>query len=289
MVQRSNNPLMSYMRSPKIYIKLPSNGAYWSEDGLEKTEDGTYPVYSMTAKDELTMKTPDALLNGQAVVDVIQSCIPNIKDAWKTPTIDIDALLIAIRLATYGEILEISHKVPNTDETVSHEIDLRILLDQLTNGKAWEEAVICDENITCYVRPLTYRHMSNSSLKTFEAQRLIQSANNDEYSEEQKMLFYNKSIDLISDLTVDIIAESVVAVETPEAVVRDKDFIKEFLENTDSKIYQKIQDHISRLRETQGIQPVVIESTEDLIEKGAPITYKLPITVDNSDFFGRRS
>ena len=31
--------------------------------------------------DEITFKTPDALLNGQATVDVIQSCIPNIKDA----------------------------------------------------------------------------------------------------------------------------------------------------------------------------------------------------------------
>ena len=32
----------------------------------------------MTAKDEMMFKTPDALLNGQATVDVIQSCIPAI-------------------------------------------------------------------------------------------------------------------------------------------------------------------------------------------------------------------
>lgn len=288
-MNNSANPLMSYMRSPKIYIRLPSNGLYWDEGSLDVTEDGTYPVYSMTAKDELTMKTPDALLNGQAVVDVIQSCLPNIKDAWKTPTIDIDAILIAIRLATYGEFLEISHTVPNTDETISHEIDLRMLLDQLSTGTVWEEAVVCSEDITCYLKPLTYRNMSNSSMKTFEAQRLIQSANSNDYSEEQKMELYNRSIDLISGLTVDIIAESVVAVQTPEIIVKDPVFIKEFLDNADSKIYQKIQNHLTRLRESQGLQPVLIESTEELIEKGAPKTYQLPITVDNSDFFGPRS
>lgn len=286
---KSENPLMSYMRNPKIYIRLPSNGLYWEDGSLEKSEDGTYPVFSMTAKDELTMKTPDALLNGQAVVDVIQSCMPNIKDAWKTPTIDIDAILVAIRMATYGEILEVSHTVPNTEETVSHQIDLRILLDQLTNKNDWIEAIQCNAYITCYVRPLTYRHMSNSSLRTFEAQRLIQSASNNEYTEEQKLELYNQSVSMISDLTIDIIADSIVAIETPDTIVRDAGFIKEFLENTDSEIYQKIQDHISNLRESQGLQPVTVQSTEDLIELGAPETYQVPITLDNSDFFVRGS
>ena len=77
------NPLIGMMRQPKIYIKLPSNGNYWSDGSLQLSPNGEYPVYSMTAKDELILKTPDALLNGQAVVDVIQSCLPNIINAWE--------------------------------------------------------------------------------------------------------------------------------------------------------------------------------------------------------------
>lgn len=283
------NPLMNYMRSPKIYIRLPSNGAYWPSGSIVLPEDGSIPVYSMTAKDELIFKTPDALLNGQAVVDVIQSCIPSIKDAWQTPTIDIDTLLVAIRIATYGEILEVTHTVPNTDETVSHQIDLRILLDQLASSSEWNEVVECNEFVTCFIRPLTYKHMSNVSLKTFEAQRLIQSANTDEYDEEQKMDLYNQSMNLMSNLNIDVIVESIGAIETPETVVTDKKFIKEFVDNADSEIYQKIQNHIGKMRDTLGLQPVTIESTEELIEMGAPASYKIPITMDNSDFFVRRS
>ena len=91
------NPLSMFMRQPKIYIKLPSGGLFWPNGSLELSETGEYPVYSMTAKDELMLKVPDALMNGQAIVDVIQHCVPNVKNAWKIPTIDLDIILIAIR------------------------------------------------------------------------------------------------------------------------------------------------------------------------------------------------
>ena len=108
----AGNPLVKHLRQPKIYIKLPSEGHYWPSNALEKTQNGEYPVYAMTAKDEITFKTPDALLNGQATVDVIQSCIPNIKDAWQTPSIDLDAILVAIRMASFGEKIDMSAQVP---------------------------------------------------------------------------------------------------------------------------------------------------------------------------------
>ena len=97
--KKSINPLASIMRQPKIYISLPSKGQYWPPDSLKVSDNQEYPVYSMTAKDELLLKTPDALLNGQAVVDVLESCVPNIVNAWDCPQIDLDALLIAIRIA----------------------------------------------------------------------------------------------------------------------------------------------------------------------------------------------
>ena len=107
-MQDTNNPLKKYFRQPKIYLSLPSKGKYYPPGALEMTESGELPVYAMTAKDELLFKTPDALLNGEATVEVIRSCIPAIKNPWMMPSIDSDAVLIAIRLATYGEKLEIT-------------------------------------------------------------------------------------------------------------------------------------------------------------------------------------
>jgi len=77
---RGVNPLAGLMRQPKIYIKLPSGGQYWPQGSIVIPENGDLPVYSMTAKDELLLKIPDALMNGQAIVEVIQNCIPSIKN-----------------------------------------------------------------------------------------------------------------------------------------------------------------------------------------------------------------
>ena len=282
------NPLAGFMRQPKIYITLPSKGMYWAPGSLEVPETGDLPVFSMTAKDELAFKTPDALLNGQAVVDVIQSCIPAIKDAWRTPNIDLDLILIAIRIATYGEKMEITHTVPNTEEEVEHSVDLRILVDQLSANQ-WEEAVEISEELTCFVRPLTYKHMTATGLKTFETQRLMQAVNDDSLSDERKLEIFNQSFNKMTDITIDLMADTIAIVQTPDAVVRDPAFIKEFLENADKDVFQKIQSHLNKMKAVTGLQPLRMKSTPELIELGAPETYDLPIKIDNADFFGQGS
>ena len=77
-----NNPLKQYFRRPSVYMKLPSNGQGYPEGSLEMPENGELPVYPMTAIDEITARTPDALFNGTAVAELITSCVPNIKDPW---------------------------------------------------------------------------------------------------------------------------------------------------------------------------------------------------------------
>ena len=285
---KKSNPLAGFMRQPKIYISLPSGGAYWPQNAIQVPENGQFPVYSMTAKDELVFKTPDALMNGQAVVDVIQSCIPNIKDAWKTPNIDLDLILVAIRIATYGEMMEISHVVPNINEVVEHQIDLRIMLDQLSVNR-WEDAVEINEQLTCFVRPLTYKHVTMTSMKAFETQRLMQAVNDDDISDEKKLEVFNQSFSKMTDITVDLVADTVQAIQTPDTLVKEPAYIKEFLKNADADLYKKINDHIARMKKITGLQPLVMTSSAEHRELGAPETYEVPIGLDNSDFFAQSS
>ena len=107
------NPLSKYFRQPKLYIKLPSQGKWYGNNSFEPTVTGEIPVYAMTGKDELILKNPDGLLNGQSTVDVIQSCVPNIKNAWEISSLDLDMLLVAIRIATYGPNMDVGHVCPN--------------------------------------------------------------------------------------------------------------------------------------------------------------------------------
>lgn len=288
-IQAKVNPLLGYMRQPKIYVRLPSNGLFWEEGSIDIPENNEFPVYSMTAKDELTFKTPDALMNGQAIVDVIQSCMPNIKDAWNCAGIDVDLILIAIRIATYGNMMTISHQVPGTDETVDHQIDLTAIMDQILSTTLWNETVTISPDITCGVRPLSYRNMTDVGIRTFESQKTIQSIASSDLTDEQKLELFNQGISKLTDLTVDMIAESIFYIKTPDNFVEDRDFIREFIQNADAGLIQKIQDLINENKKTVGILPLTVHSTEEQILAGAPESYQLPITMDNSNFFVRGS
>ena len=130
----NTNPLKQYFRRPEIYIKLPSGGNFYPEGSIDLPENKELPVYPMTAIDEITSKTPDALFNGTAVVDIIKSCLPNIKDPWSVPSIDLDHILIAIRVASNGNLLDIESICPSCNEEASYDINLIGLLSNITVG-----------------------------------------------------------------------------------------------------------------------------------------------------------
>ena len=120
----SANPLSKYFRQPSIYLKLPSNGQFWPDGAVELPVTGEIPVYPLTARDEVTLRTPDALMNGSGVTDVIHSCCPSIKDAWKMPSVDVDAVLIGIRIASYGHSMDLDTNCPKCNEDNRHAVDL---------------------------------------------------------------------------------------------------------------------------------------------------------------------
>ena len=114
MTKTSNNPLRQFFRRPAVYLKLPSRGQYWAPGSLDLPENGELPVYPMTAIDEISYRTPDALFNGQAVINVVQSCVPSILDAGKIPNMDLNALMVAIRIASYGHSLDVASTCAKT-------------------------------------------------------------------------------------------------------------------------------------------------------------------------------
>lgn len=279
------NPLKKYFRQPKIYLRLPSKGRFYPQGSIEMTESGELPVYAMTAKDELMFKTPDALLNGEATVDVIKSCIPNIKDPWKMPSIDSDAILIAIRLATFGEKLEITTKVPNTGEDKDYEVDLRVLLDQLINFEYTPYVQVNDE-ITVEIRPTTYKEFTENALKTFEEQKIFRLVNDNSIPDEQKLQAFANSFKKLTNLTIDLVSNSVVAIDTPEGRVTDRRFITDFFNNADRTVFDSILKHLELMKEKSSIKPLTVNATPEEIAAGAPEEYTIPITFDQSNFFG---
>lgn len=279
------NPLAGFMRQPKIYIRLPSGGQFWPEGSLLHTETGEFPVYSMTAKDELMLKIPDAVMSGQAVVDVIQHCVPNIKNAWHTPSIDLDAILIAIRLATYGEKM-ITPINLGDDYEMEYSVDLRTVLDTLMNQITWESAVSVNEDITVYVRPMNYKQISESALKTFETQKILQIANDSKMSEEEKLRAFKESFKKLTELTIGMVEGSIYKIDSSAGSTENPQHIREFIDNADKEIFNTVQNHLENLREANTLKPITVAVTEEMRERGYKgDTIDIPLVFDPSTFF----
>ena len=278
------NPLTKFYRQPKIYLSLPSKGQYYPEGALEMPDGGELPVYAMTAKDELTLKTPDALLNGAATVELIQSCIPNIKNAWAMPILDLDACLVAIRIATYGEANDITATAPNTKTPQEYTIDLRNVLDRYSNAHYEPEFMF--QELKVEIKPLSYKEFSQVSVQTFEEQRIFSIVNNNELEEDKKLELFNKSFNKIRDITFGMVSKSIVKITTPDGEeVTQPSFISDFLNNSDKSLFKSLQAHIESQKKNFDVPPMEVTSTAEQIEEGAPPTFEVPITFDQSTFF----
>lgn len=282
--QLQQNPLTMFMRQPKIYIRLPSNGEFWPTGSLTPSETGDYAVYSMTAQDELLLKIPDALMNGQAIVDMIQHCMPNIKNAWHTPNIDIDVILIAIRLATYGE--QMTTPITIGELELEYTVDLRTVMDSLLNQISWDPIVPISDELTVFVRPINYKQMSSSAMQAFETQKIIQMSNDDKISDEDKIAIFKESFTKLTNVTIGMVGASIYKIDSSQGSTDNPMFIKEFIDNSDKAIFNKIQKHLEQLKEQNSVKPIIVPVTEDMRSNGVTgETIEIPMTFDSSTFF----
>lgn len=280
---QQGNPLQKYFRQPKVYLKLPSNGKWYPDGALELTESGELPVYAMTARDEIMIKTPDALINGEATTNVIQSCVPNIKNAWHVPLIDLDAILLAIRIATYGETMTISVNTPVTGEEKEFEVNLQNLLDDFYSKNYNDIVELPEMRIT--VKPLSYKSFTETSLKTFEEQRLFAAVSNEDLPESEKLQTFNKSFRKLTEITIFTLEKSIVSIDTDLETVTNPEYIKEFVQNADKNMFKAVTEHIEKERNKFSVQPLKVEATEEEITNGVPETYSVPISFDQANFF----
>ena len=278
------NPLNKYFRHPAIYVSLPS-GTNYPPHVITPTQTGELGVMPMTAKDEIRFKTPDALMNGQGVVDVIQSCVPEIKDAWQIKSYDLDTILIAIRIATYGETMEINFNVPKVKESVAHSVNLPAILDQLKATKVDSEITL-DDGLKITVRPLTYKDMTSTSLQTFQQQKMYTAIQDSKLPDEDKAKRFNEAFKTLTELNASIILRNIEKVTMQDGTeISDPAHIKEFVENANAVLVKEIEDKLTLLRGQGAVKPLKMKATEEQIKKGAPVTYEVPVTFDTSNFF----
>ena len=272
-----NNPLKQYFRRPAVYIKLPSEGKYYTEDVLEMTETGEFPVYPMTAIDEITTRTPDALFNGTAVVDLIKSCMPNIKDPWSITSTDLDAVLLAIKAASGSQNLEVESKCPKCEEVSQYTIDIAGILSSFKSPDYSTPLEVDDLKIK--FEPMTYKDMNEASLAQFEIQQIFKKISTIT-DEKEKKLEITKALTSVTNITMSIITKTIKYIETPDVTVDNQEHILEFLHNCDKQVYNSIRDYHTSLKEQTEMKPLDVKCPNCEHE------YKQPYVINATDFFG---
>jgi hypothetical protein len=236
------------------------------------------PVLPMTAIDEITYRTPDALYNGQATVDVIQSCLPNIKNAWAIPAMDMDTILTAIRIATYGHEMEFLSRCPKCQHEHEQVLDLRTVLDRMQAPDYDKQLVHGDLEI--YFKPMSYKNLNDNNQLQFENQKMLQMLpDENELPDTEKMHRLAEAMKSITQITVIALSQSVSAIKTPQALVSEPEYIEEFLKNCDRKLFDRIRNHIIETKASGEIRPLKITCPECQHE------YEQGVTLDMSSFF----
>jgi hypothetical protein len=271
------NPLQQFFRQPKVYIKLPSRAAY-AAPGSFQGDPANVPVYGMTGMDEIVLKTPDSLLSGESTVQVIESCIPAVKDAWEVSIMDINVIFAALRIATFGNAMSVVHTCSKCTSENEYDLDLSKIIEYFTTVQYDNKVVLKD--LVIRIRPLTYRQSTDFNLRNFRLQQKLRQTDEIQDRTQQQQIIN----DLFKELSIiqsDLYKASVESVEVADKVVTEGSFINEWLNNCDKSIYDAIKAQIEANREQlkNPTYPVKCDSC------GTEVN--LSVELDQSNFFER--
>lgn len=281
---QSFNPLSRHFRQPVIYTKLPSRGQYWPEGSIDIPVTGEVPILSMSTKDEVILRTPDALLNGQGVIDVIHSCCPSIKDAWKMPSIDVDSVIIAIRIASYGNKMDFSSTCPHCGTEHDYAVDLSVVLNGIETPNYKRPVEV--EGLNIKLRPQPYFSLNRTNIIAFEEQQLLRSLQAADGNDEEVQSKFNSQLNKLIDLNIMITADSTESIETEDGqIVTDSEFIKEFYNNCDNKVVKAVKARLDEYNKQANIKPFTVTCGNEECSKA----FDIDIVFDFASFFGKGS
>ena len=276
-------------RRPAIYITLPSAGQWWAPNSIEFEGNGTeIGVRPMTVRDEMVLRTPDALMNGEAVVNTIKSCCPAIKDPWSCPNIDLDTILIGIRIATYGAEMEVNAQIPKVKQMHKFSIDLNQAMDMIDKTPFTAVHRLSD-GTTIECRPLTYKMTTDINLKNYESARLADSISKSQNPESVKIQEIQKAFMNVTNMTVKSIADQITKVKTEEFELLQPLDIQNWISDIPAQLANEVKQILQINRTIGSLKPITIQTPSEFVEQGAPQTFTQTLNMDYANFFVSKS
>jgi hypothetical protein len=156
--------------------------------------------------------------------------------------------------------MEVGCSCPHCQSENNYEFPLSPWIQNVSNF-VYEDTITIDPlHIT--IRPYTYREMTKLSIKGLEQQKIFTIINDENMSDESKLEKFGESFVKITELTVDVISDCIVKIETPNGSSTDKDQIKEFINNSSKDIFEKISKHVSDIKDKLDLKATNVQCGE---------------------------
>ena len=293
------NPLANKIRKPQIYIRLPSGGRF-NKIPISVTNSGEIPVRAMTASDEFLNKNPDALLNGDATEQLLNSCVPEIHDIRESPMNDIELILLAIKYATYGDRFDLSIKCPKCETENKVTLSIRALIDSATDLPE-VNSVQLNDGVELILRPYSFENSNKESMMNFDCQKRLayvqatykraegvdlKELDKAEAIVRREMTELFKSMaDFSLNLMIDSILQINIIEDDIKTAVSNRNHITEYIWALDPLAIAKIKNKLSEIMK-YGVDKTVHLTCE---KPECKHEWDTEVGFDQSNFFARSS
>lgn len=245
------NPLNKYFRQPSLFMRLPTQGKWYAQKDVELSGEGEIPVFGLTALDEIMLNTPDAMLNGQALENVIKNCSPSIKNVKNLMIPDLDALFLAIKIATSNGKYDFERKCPSCGHDNTFEVNCQHLLDTMTVIEDTDAIVNFNEQLIVHVRPYTLEMRQLFLQREFEEERTLKAIDesNKDLNEFERAKILGESVERLSKITFTLVAKSIekIVMVSEKVSVTDPAHINEWLTSINKAQADAVMNAVNNL------------------------------------------
>jgi hypothetical protein len=250
----SENPLLNYRIQPGTFVRLPSGGKFYDHPP-QLTVDGEIEVKPMNAVDELHFMNPDSLLNNEALFQVIRNCVPGIPEVREILKPDMDVIILGLRIATYGENLEVTGRCRKCKKEDTYMANLTNIL--ATTKMISDDTAITLNDLTVNIKPFSVasqqqltENMVQLRRTTNDLARRLKGNETDDQIIEKLKSEMNEMVEANARGLFAVAAASIVSVEMPNGVViTEPAYIHEWLDSLRAPDYKVIRDAVKRLSE----------------------------------------
>ena len=283
----TTNPLQQFFRQPSVYLRLPTNGRWYTGDMVELTDDNELAVYPLTAMNDIMLNTPDAMLNGQALENVIRDCAPGIKNVKKFMLPDLEALFLAIKSASNGGKMDIDRKCAKCNAENTYELNCQHLLDSATSINEDDLTIRFGDDLVVYVTPYDFEMRQLFMKREFEEEKLFRNitAQGDSIDEITKASMMAESVERLSKVTFGLVSRSIekILMVKSNTFVTDRDHINEWLVGITKTQAEMVMEAVDKINKIGIVKNLTITCNS------CGHSWEDALSFDPASYFGKRS